>query len=175
MLGLDHTVNQSYSNYLKLVSWFQNLCSIRKLKSLYYIGPSLSVESVEVSVMSSSSVNISWLPPPREHWNGVLTSYTVISHSYGPNNVSTSGTSEVQLANTTLVGSVSKEYPIEDSAWVNYPDPRFTYTDLAPEELTIESLHEFFTYKFTVYMSNSAGDSDLASSAAVQLPGTGKA
>lgn len=140
----------------------------------YFIGPSLSVENVEVSIVSSSSVSISWLPPPREHWNGILTSYTVISYSYGPNNISMSGISEVQLENTSFVGAVSKEYPMEGSAWVNYPDPRFIYTDLVPEELTIESLHEFFTYKFMVYLSNSVGDSDLVSSATVHLPGTGK-
>ena len=134
------------------------------------IGPSLAIESVHISIVSPSSVNILWIPPPRESWNGILTNYTVISHSHGPNNISVSRDLELHLANDTLVGFTSKEYLIEE----NNPDPRFLYTALVPEELTIEALNEFFTYEFTLYVSNSVGDSDPVSSPTIQLPGVGK-
>ena len=136
-------------------------------------GPSLAIESIYVSIVSSSSVNLTWIPPPRESWNGILTSYTVIAHSHGPNNISSSEVMEIQLENTTLTESMSRKFPVEGNGWANNPDPRFIYTALVAEEVTMNALHEFFMYEFTVFVSNSIGDSGSVTSSIIHMPGTG--
>lgn len=109
--------------------------------------------------------------PSRESWNGVITNYTLITHSLGPNNVSSAmGSSESQLTNST---SSERTLSIKDNRWSNNPDPRFYFTEVAMEEIIVEDLHEYFTYSFSMYMSNSAGDSNTVESSTVQLPGTG--
>ena len=43
-----------------------------------HTAPSASaVEQVTVEVVSSTSVNVSWLPTSRDNWNGIITRYTV--------------------------------------------------------------------------------------------------
>lgn len=56
----------------------------------------------------------------------------------------------------------------------NDPDPRqFMMKAVVPERALMSGLHEDFSYSFTVYMSNLAGDSDPASSDVIALPGRG--
>lgn len=129
------------------------------------------MENISVAILSPSSVKVSWTPPLREFWNGIITSYTVISHSYGPNNFSTIDSSGFQP--TVTVHSLNRVFPIKGNKWGNNADPRFLYQDVVGEEVMVEELQEYFTYKFTVYMTNSAGDSDPVTSSIVQLPGIG--
>ncbi len=113
------------------------------------------------------------MPPARESWNGVLTSYTVISNPLGPNNMSTASDLDLQSAYGTDAAITT--FQIEDNKWFNNPDPRIQFSDVTMEEIIIDELQEFYTYKFNMYMSNAAGDSDLvAASSLVKLPGTGK-
>lgn len=79
---------------------------------------------------------------------------------------------ELILANVTLTDSVTKTFPIEGQEFANDPDPRMLRS-LVPEEVLIDQLHEYFSYQFTIYMTNSAGDSDSISSSVIQLPGRG--
>ena len=141
-----------------------------------HLGPSRAVEDINVTALSHTSVQLSWQPPPRDYWNGVLTSYTITSHSYQP--VSTRATnssqSEAELSNSTLYDTTTHVYTTQDTAWANNADPRFIFTEVVHEHVIVEQLHEFFRYHFTIVMSNSAGDSDPASSPPVQLPGNGK-
>lgn len=138
-----------------------------------HTGPSGTPQDLSISVLSPSSVKLSWLPPTRDFWNGILTSYTVISHSLGPNNMSAMDDVELHLANSTFPDTYSTAFSFEDNKWSNNPDPRFYYSEVAEEDVTIDGLHEYFTYHFSVYISNSAGDSDPAESPLIQLPGTG--
>lgn len=79
-----------------------------------------------------------------------------------------------EIVNDTLTESTSKIFPVDDSTgWANNPDPRFLHKPVVGEEVMIEELHEHFVYQFTVFMTNSAGDSDPLSSPVVVLPGTG--
>ena len=39
--------------------------------------PSGAPQNVSVSVLSPTSVNMSWLPPLREYWNGIIIHYIV--------------------------------------------------------------------------------------------------
>jgi len=138
-------------------------------------GPSGSLQNLSISVLSPSSVKISWLPPPRDSWNGIIASYTILTHSLGPNNLFHEDGLEPSPAHSSqALETSSTTLSIEGNAWSNSPDPRFHYGEVEVEETTLQDLHEYFTYKFTVYMSNSAGDSDMAESPPIQLPGTGR-
>lgn len=132
--------------------------------------PSESLQNLSVSILSPSSVQLSWILPPRESWNGVITNYTVITHSLGPNNMSSAMDDiESQLTNST---SSERIFSIKDNRWSNNPDPRFYFREVATEEIIVENLNEYFTYCFSMYMSNSAGNSNRVESSTVQLPGT---
>ena len=104
------------------------------------------------------------MPPPRNTWNGIFLSYSIITLSHGPNNVSAGG---FDLAKSTVL-----IIPVDEHTWGNNPDPRF-YNELVAEVMTVEELHEFFTYQFTVFVTNSAGDSDPATSSVIEMPGAG--
>lgn len=80
---------------------------------------------------------------------------------------------ELELVNSTLHDVTTHVYNIRDSAWANNADPRFIFTAVVGEERMIDQLHEFFRYRFTIIMTNSAGDSDPMTTSMIQLPGTG--
>ena len=132
-----------------------------------HIGPSQAIQDLNVSILSSSSVELSWTPPPRNTWNGIFLSYSIVTLSHGPNNVSAGEDPGFDLENSTVL-----IIPVDEHTWENSPDPRFN-NELVAEEMTVEELHEFFTYQFTVFVTNSAGDSDPATSSVIEMPGTG--
>lgn len=134
------------------------------------IGPSRGVENINVTILSPSSVKLMWWPPPREYWNGILTSYTITSHSHG---LAVSNGSDLQ-PELAINATSTRVYQIQDSTWANNPDSRFLYRPVVSEEMTIDQLHEFYRYHFTITMTNSAGDSDSVSTGLIQLPGTSK-
>ena len=66
-------------------------------------------------------------------------------------------------------------FPEVGHEMANNPDPRqFVVQAIVPETVLMRGLQEDFSYCFTIYMSNSAGDSDSASSDIISLPGRGK-
>lgn len=137
---------------------------------MLFVGPSRGVENVSVTILSHTSVEISWWPPPEEYWNGILTSYTVTSHSYRPSSMAAVNDSQLEseLSNLTLHDISSHVYPLPDSVWASDAE------HVVIEQIIIDGLHEFFTYKFTITATNSAGDSDPVTTSIVQLPGTSK-
>lgn len=139
-----------------------------------HAGPSNVVGNISVAILSPTSVNVSWVPPPREFWNGIILSYSIDVHAHGPNNVSAFEQLGLQ-ANTTEDDSFTKVIQAHGGNLANNPDPRLPYMlDLLPEESVIDDLHEFFTYHFSISLINSVGTSDPAFSSVVHLPGTGK-
>ena len=107
------------------------------------------------------------MPPPRNTWNGIFLSYSINTLSHGPSNVSANEDPGIDLANSTVL-----IIPVDEHTWGNNPDPRFN-NELVAEVMTVEELHEFFTYQFTVFVTNSAGDSDPATSSVIEMPGAG--
>lgn len=134
---------------------------------MFHVGPSQAIQDLNVTILSSSSVELSWMPPQRDTWNGIFLSYSIITLSHGPNNVSASEDPGFSWANSTVHIIL-----VEEHTWRNNPDPRF-YNELVAEVMTVDELHEFFTYQFTVYVTNSAGDSDPATSNVIEMPGAG--
>ena len=91
----------------------------------------------------------------------------------GPNNMTTMDDLDLPLANSTIPDISNITFSIEENKWANHPDPRYQYSELKEEDVVMEGLHGYFTYHFSIFMSNAAGDSDLVESPLIQLPGTG--
>ena len=43
----------------------------------HFAAPSQGVRNIYASVISPNEVNLMWMPPYLQNWNGVLTNYTV--------------------------------------------------------------------------------------------------
>ena len=122
------------------------------------IAPSAgAVEQVNISVVSSTSVNVSWLPTSQDNWNGVITLYTVeyklirsvrdMIGMYG------SGVAPILYASIPSLGQ-----PLANS-----PNPTLVTLPLKRESVLISGLQEFSVYQFTIYYENSVGRSDSSS------------
>ena len=123
-----------------------------------HIAPSAgSVEQVTVNVVSSISVNVSWLPTSQDYWNGIITHYTVeyklirsvrdMIGTYG------SGVAPTMYASIPALGQ-----PLANS-----PNPTLVTLPLKRESVLISGLHEFSVYQFTIYYENAVGRSDSSS------------
>ena len=156
----------SHSFMFSACMYIHNYYSITILL-IFATGPSQTVQNLNVSILSSSSVELSWTPPPRSTWNGIFLSYSIVTLSHGPNNVSAGEDPGFDPENSTVL-----IIPVDEHTWGNSPDPRFN-NKLVAEEMTVEELHEFFTYQFTVFVTNSAGDSDPATTSVIEMPGAG--
>ena len=140
-----------------------------------FTGPSHAVNNISVALFSSTSAQLSWTPPQHSYWNGIITNYTIICHSLGPNDMSFIDDLGLQLMNTTLYYFFVTLFPEVGHEMANNPDPRQDVVEpIVPERAVITGLQEDFSYTFDVYMSNIAGDSDLASSDTIALPGRGE-
>ena len=118
-----------------------------------HVAPSAgAVEQVNISVVSSTSVNVSWLPTSQDNWNGVITRYTVeyrLIRSVRDN----SGVAPTMYASIPALGQ-----PL-----ANNPNPTLVTLPLKKESILITGLHEFSVYQFTIYYENSVGRSDSSS------------
>jgi len=129
------------------------------------------VKNITVGIHSSSSVLLTWTPPVRSCWNGILTNYTITIHSLGPQNTTHFEGIGSEVTNSSLNGSHVMVLP--DQELSNHPDPR-SNGSIEAEVVLLTDLQPFFVYSMSVYMSNGAGDGPPASSELVTLPGTSK-
>ena len=120
---------------------------------LLHVAPSTgAVEQVNISVVSSTSVNVSWLPTSQDNWNGIITHHTVeykLIRSVGDN----SGVASPMYASIPAVGQ-----PL-----ANNPNPTHVTLPLKRESVLISGLQEYSVYQFTIYYENSVGRSDSSS------------
>ena len=142
-------------------------CTIR------FAVPTGIVSDVQVSVISPSSIQVSWQPTDKENWNGVIQRYTVIYQrlrSVG-DNTSTS-VSEGSGLGSIFVDTIS--IPDVGQRLVNNPDPTLAVLPLRREQVTIEGLEEYHVYKVVVYYETSQGRSDRSSPVTVQTSISGR-
>ena len=81
-LPLFHTVTLTLSHS---ISFFYTITLSYTLTLLSSKAPSAGVTNLSSLFTGSTSVNISWLPPPRSDWNGLITQYSI---SYVSNDAS---------------------------------------------------------------------------------------
>ena len=109
-----------------------------------YIVPTASVRDISVSVASPTSVELSWLPPARDHWKGVIDHYQVTAARQGP----VDGRKRRQTS-----AIVTKNVPPQN----NHRDPSLASEPLQMESYVLQGLEEFFEYSISVQPVNAAG------------------
>ena len=116
--------------------------------------PKGSVRDVIVSVLSPSSVNVSWLPTNKDNWNGPIQQYTVeyklLQSADNASAVESSG-----MGPFYTLGSIS--IPNNQQELVNNPDPTQATLPLNRESVVVQDLQEHHIYQFTVYYENIKG------------------
>ena len=74
----------------------------------FLLVPSAGVSNVEVTAYDSTTVNVSWTPPPRSNWNGLLSYYKI----------------EYLTNDANIVPALSCMTTLNASNFINNRDPR---------------------------------------------------
>ena len=101
------------------------------------------MQDFELQVTSPRSLLVSWLPPERVYWQGVVEHYAVTVIRLGP------------------VGEEQAMFPNNMTVLVkpqtNRKDPSLALEPLQRESHVLDNLEEYFEYSFSVAMVNTAG------------------
>ena len=96
-------------------------------------------------MISPRSLSLSWLPPERVFWQGVVLHYAVTVTQLGP-------VTHEQLTRSTSVVRLFVEPK------TNHNDPSLAVKPLQEERHVVENLEEYYQYSLSVAMVNSAGE-----------------
>ena len=116
-----------------------------------------------MDVISATSVELSWLPPDPQLWNGVITNYTVVYKLLGP----------VGMTPAEIVTTANIAIPTPGNPLANNPDPRHATVPLQWEMVVLDDLQEYHVYDFSVFIENAAGRSEMSMAIMQELPGAG--
>ena len=130
----------------------------------FYTAPGAPIRNFTVEVISATSVELSWLPPDPQLWNGVITNYTVVYKRLGP----------VGMTPAETVTTMVKAFPTQGNPLINNPDPRHATVPLQQEIALLDDLQEYHVYEFSVFIANTAGQSEMSMAIIQGLPGAGK-
>ena len=112
-----------------------------------------------MEVISATCVELSWLPPDLQLWNGVVTNYTVVYEILRP-------------VGLVSANSMMKAIPTQGNPLANNADPRLANVPLQQEMVVIDGLEEHHVYMFSVFMANAAGNG-MHMTIIQELPGSG--
>ena len=110
-----------------------------------FTAPEASVKNLTVRVISPRSLSLSWLPPDRVFWQGIVLHYAVIVTRLGP-------VTQGQVTRSTSVMRLVVE------PMTNHNDPSLAVEPLQEETHVVENLEEYYQYSLSVAMVNSAGE-----------------
>ena len=126
--------------------------------------PGAPVNNFTVDVISATSVELSWLPPDPQLWNGVITNYTVIYKLLGP----------VGMPPAETITTMIKAFPTHRNPLANNLDPILASLPLRQEIVVLDDLQEYHIYEFSVFIANAAGRSEMSMAIIQGLPGAGR-
>ena len=150
-------VKYRYGAHVCISSYLHPSCT-------FYTAPGAPIRNFTVEVISATSVELSWLPPDPQLWNGVITNYTVVYKRLGPVGMTTAETV------TTMV----KAFPTQGNPLINNLDPRHATVPLQQEIVVLDDLQEYHVYEFSVFIANTAGQSEMSMAIIQGLPGAGR-
>ena len=113
----------------------------------------------------ATQVELSWLPPDPQLWNGRITNYTVVYELLGPVGMMSANSSHPIM---------TKTIPAPGNPLANNADPRRASVPLQRETVVVDDLQEDHVYKFSVFMTNAAGRSGISMSIIQALLGAGR-
>ena len=115
-------------------------------------------------MISPTRVELSWLPPDPQLWNGRITNYTVVYELLGPVGMTSDNSSQTIM---------TKTIPTQGNPLANNADPRLASIPLQWELVVVDGLQEHHVYKFAVFMANAVGRSGMSITIIQALPGAG--
>ena len=113
----------------------------------------------------ATQVELSWLPPDPQLWNGRITNYTVVYELLGPVGMTFTNSSHL---------ITMKTIPTPANPLANNADPRRASVPLQREMVVVDDLQEDHVYKFSAFMTNAAGRSSISMSIIQALLGAGR-
>ena len=128
------------------------------------VAPGAPVHNFTVEMVYATHVQLSWLPPDPQLWNGRITNYTIVYKLLQPVGMTSDNSSQP---------ITMKTIPTEGNPLVNNADPRLASIPLQQEVAVVEGLQEHHVYKFSVFIANAAGRSEMSISIIQALPGAG--
>jgi len=140
------------------------ICSCSHPSCTFYIAPGAPVHDFPVEVISATSVELSWLPPDPQLWNGVITNYTVVYKLLGP----------VGMTPAEIVTTSIEAFPNQGNPLIYNRDPRLASVPLQQEKIDLDDLQEYHVYEFSVFIANAAGQSEMSMAIIQELPGAGR-
>jgi receptor-type tyrosine-protein phosphatase Q len=99
--------------------------------------PSAHVLNVSATVLSSTAVNISWFPPSKIYWNGIIQEYSI---------------------SFTAADSSMLDFSIEVPPSINDGDPKRATVPLMSEGLIVDKLEAGMRYNISIIIRNNAGN-----------------
>ena len=117
-----------------------------------------------MEVVSATQVELSWLPPDPQLWNGRITNYTVVYELLGPVGMTSTNSSHTIM---------TKAIPTQGNPLANNADPRLASIPLEREAVVVDGLQEHHVYTFSVIMANAVGRSGMSITIIQALPGAG--
>ena len=124
--------------------------------------PVLPVQNIYVASSSTRSVLLTWDPPPRYSWRGVIY-YNIV--------VTETALSE-GLAKRQEPSSTNMVYEL--TQLTNNRDPSLASEPLQAEQFTVNDLEESFVYVFSIQVANDAGNGESSPPVMQQMPEDGK-
>ena len=140
------------------------ICVVHFL-SAHSVAPGASVYNLMVEIVYATQVELSWLPPDTQLWNGMITNYTVVYELLGPVGMTSDNSSQAIMM---------KSIPTQGNPLANNADPRLASVPLQWERVVVDDLEEHHVYKFLVFMANTAGRSGMSMTIIQALPGAGR-
>ena len=116
-------------------------------------------------MVSATQVELSWLPPDPQLWNGRIINYTVVYELLGPVGM---------MSANSFHPIMMKTIPNEGNPLANNADPRHASVPLQREMMVVGDLQEDHVYKFSAFMTNAAGRSGISMSIIQALLGAGR-
>lgn len=132
------------------------------------IGPSAAIQNISLRVLSATAVEMRWLPPPADSWNGIIRNYTI--HVEHVESVHPTANISQELRNL----SFTQVHPSRDNPLSNNGDPHLVSLPLQFESVIIRGLQESQVYQFSIVMANSAGRGEESLPIMQELPGSGE-
>ena len=117
-----------------------------------------------METISPTRVELSWLPPDPQLWNGRITNYTVVYELLGPVGMTADNSSQTIM---------TKTIPTLGNPLANNADPRLASIPLQWELVVVDGLQEHHVYKFAVFMANAVGRSGMSITIIQAMPGAG--
>ena len=128
------------------------------------VAPGAPVHNFAVEMVYATQVELSWLPPGPQLWNGRITNYTVVYKLLRPVGMTSDNLSQLIM---------TKAIPTEGNPLANNADPRHASIPLQQEVVVVDGLQEHHVYIFSVFIANAAGRSEMSMSIIQALPVAG--